>query len=471
MANELPCEVLCKIFDYLESFDQLVACKQVCRNFYSVINSFFKLRQLAITSYGYFPYSLKWFHSYEDVHDCQCEIRNTRFDLSQFKSNQFANLRALFIMHRCVETQFLNCLAQLENLAIKSSCLKSQAIPLRLSRLQILSIEESEIFDLVELNLPLLSKLKINLFKSYKRKLAFIQFERIEVLECSRYLNMTKKFSNLKFFYCERLCSSKVNDLFAHNQALREIHFNGSPETYAHLKRLKALLGRDDLKLYYSGTYGFHLDDRTIDCCVRNYSKLAAVMPFIKIVNFNCLENNFDALPRRMIQRFVNMFHLEVTGPIRDLNQFKILLNDCGYVNKLVINAALEQNFYEQLPRICPVLKCLEINSRESLCLEFLLSFRSLEAIIVSQKMSLVLAEKIFEYMPTMRHLAFYHQASLAEIAIKAKHELKLSIDPVKRTFSELGELLAYLKSEDYKHEFTFLNEEEKFVRSFFCLN
>ena len=470
MANELPCEVLCKIFDYLDTFDQLVACKRACKRFCAVVNSFFRLRQLAITSYDYHPYSLKWFHSYAEVHSCQCEIESTPFDLSQFESNQpqFAALRALFIMHQCVETRFLNCLTQLENLTIKSSGLKSDAIPLRLSRLQVLSIEESEIFDLVELDLPQLTKLKINLFKSYKRKLTFIQFDRIELLECSRYLNMTKKFANLKYFYCERLCGSNVNDLFAHNQGLEEIHFNGSPETYAQLKRLKALLGRDDLKLYYSGIHGFHLDDHTIDLCVRYHSRMPTVMPFIKFVNYNCLENNFETLPKQMMKRFVNLFHLELTGPVRDLSQFETLLNDCGYLNKLVINAALEQNFYDQLPRICPVLKCLEINSREVLSLEFLLSFGSLRAIIVSQEMPLVLVKMIFEHIPIIRHLAFYHQNSLAEISIKAKHELHLTIDPVKCIFSEPSDLLAYLKAENYMYEFFHLSDTEKFVSIFF---
>lgn len=473
MANELPCEVLCKIFDYLDSFEQLVTCKKVCKKFYLVINSFFRLKQLAITSYSHFQYSCRFFHSYEEAHG-RHEIRSSQFDLSHFQTNagQFANLRKLFIIHECLETRYLNGLGQLQNLTIKSSGFKSDRVPLRLARLQVLSIDESEIFDLIELDLPQLNRLKINLFKSYKRRLAFLHFGCIELLECSRYLDVTKKISNLKFFYCERLSCSNVDDLLAHNRKLKEIHFNGSDETYAHLKQKRTLFC-PDLKLYYSGNFGLHLDETTIACCVKNLPKLAAIMPFVKFVNYNCLENNLETIPNGLIPKFVNLFQLEVTGAIRDAKKFASLLHDCGYLNKLMINAALEQNFYEKLPSICPVLKCLEINSPDSLCMDFLLSFQSLQSIIVSQEMCLKLVKQIFERIKSMKYLAFfYQQDSFTEIAYKARHTLQLTIDPFKGNFTELDEVLKFLKSEVYKKDFTHhLNPNEMFVRSAFFLN
>ena len=200
--------------------------------------------------------------------------------------------------------------------------------------------------------------------------------------------------------------------------------------------------------------------------------KSICLIDFVKFVNYNCLENNFETIPGRIIKRFVNLFQLEVTSTIKDPEQFKALLHDCGYLNQLKIDAQLDQSFYEKLPSICPVLKCLEINNRESLWLNFLLSFESLEAIVVSQEMSLALVKQAFERIQNVKHLAFYHQNSFAEITYKARHTVHLTIDPVKGIFHELAEALAFLKSEVYKKHFERgLDEEEKFVRSAFFLN
>ena len=483
--DQLPPELLSIIFNEL-NFNQILICKLVNKKCYSVIKNYYKLRQLSISNYSYFV--CKWFYTNENVFNCQCEIKNPNFEFNQFQINQtqFAHLKQLFIIQqKFIETKFLNCLSELENLSIKSSSLKSNEISLKLCNLQTLSIEESEIIDVIILDLPKLIRLKINLFKSYKSKLIFNYCDCIQLLECSRYLKKTKKFFNLKYLYCERLCCSNLDDLFAFNKKIAEVHFNGSADTFSKLKRYRQLYRKDqDLKIYFLGVkldelpnyeltdYGFHIDERTIQFYVQNYLRLANKLPFVKLINYNCFENHFQVIPANFIRRCVNFLLLEVSSQPKYLDQFKKVLEQCGYANELFINADLSQSFFDNLHKLVPILKCLKINAKNELDFSFLLNFISLEAIKLNQELSLDLIKNLFKQIKKLKYLKFSYQRSLTEISFIDKHNIRLNIDPIRCDFNNLGELLSYLKKETYQKDYSLdMNDEGKLVRSLFFQN
>ena len=484
--DSLPDEILLTIFENYLFYDQVLVCSLVCKRWLRIIKNFCKLKQLAILNSNYYAYPTKWFFTSNHIYNCQFQLITSKFNLIQLNLDKLLNLKYLFILHKSVETDFLNHFLNLENLAIRSSRFTSGKNSLNLDFLKILSIEESELINILVLNLPKLNKLKINLFKAYKCKLVFKHPESIELIECPRYLGFIKSFFNLKILYIERLVNSNLDLLLTRNKKLLEIHFSGDEETFHNLRKQKELLKMTKLKIYYLSTnltncdnlsnynltnFGIHIDESTIEFYVQNFNRLANIMPFVKFINYNCLENNFKRIPRNLINKFVNFYQLEVTSSIKDLDQFKIFLNDCEYINRIFINSSeLNNEFFNYLPQCSPNLKCLEIKNKKNLNFQFLLKFKSLDAFFTDQNLPITLIKELFDKFK-IKYFSFYLQSPLflAEITFKDNCKFQLSIFPIKIDFNELDGLLNYLKSEDYKADLNNdMNYEEKMMSSLF---
>lgn len=488
---KLPNEILLLIFDYYLTYEEVRTCRLVCKHWNELIKKFYKIRQLAVLNSNFYAYPCKFFYTYENVFDCQHKIISSIFNLTKLNLDRFANLKQLYILYKSVTTDLLNNLKELENVAIRSSrFIQSGNNSLNLDNLKVLSIEESELINEIVLNVPKLTCLKIFLFKSYKSKLEFRYPNTIELLECARYYSLIKSFTNLKVLYCERLVDLALEPLLTINKELNEIHFSGDEHTFYSLKKQSQLLGKNDLKIFFLSAnlsdcdrfldydlvdFGMHIDESTVDFYVQNYAQLADCLFSIKFVNYNCLEDHFEKIPKNFFKKIVNLYQLEITDAIKDLNQFEVILKECGYLNKIYINTFdLDADFFNHLlPTCCSNIKCLEIKNNRNLNLDFLLKFKSLEAIIIDQNLSTNLIRKLYDKYK-IKHLSFYYQESslfLAEINLNNDENVfKLNVLPINRDFDNLDDLLGFLDNESYKTDFLLdLSIEEKlFIKTRF---
>lgn len=109
--NNLPPELLLRIFAEIEPIKQIVTCKLVCKRWHSILTNL-RLKSLVISGKLNLSNN-KWWYSYDNV-NCKHLIKNDQsLESIKFKLSQslFNNLRSLYIYNihdKILFTCFLN---------------------------------------------------------------------------------------------------------------------------------------------------------------------------------------------------------------------------------------------------------------------------------------------------------------------------------------------------------------------------
>ena len=336
----LPNEIVLKIFKELP-VEQTLICKLVNKRFYSIINDLMKLKSLIIIDNYYSDMLSKWFYDNEFIRDCKYKITGRRLGAIKFNSNQLIlnQLKKLYITHRSLLIDTINCLDQLEVLEINCCKLKGKGrLLIDLPNLKSFSfIYNNSTKNPMIFNTPKLVKLEFS-HNDYLDK-HFNYPESIKEFYCCFIESFIKKFINLELLFCERFYFKE--DVLLKLKKLKELHFNSDKlEGLVALKRQKNRLN-SDVKIYFLGVnldaiplidskgnmdeipafhyryYGFYLNEKTVEFYCRNYFNLS--------IDYNLLEIHFNQIqqaPKELIKKLDNLKELVLTNEISDLDQF-----------------------------------------------------------------------------------------------------------------------------------------------------
>lgn len=493
--DELPNEILLKIFRSSLPVDQILLCKQVCKRWYWVVDTMIRLRSLVIVDDYDFPILSRWFEKKEFVYDYRYRISSRRLEMVEFRSNQpmFANLRRLFISNRTVAINTINLLDQLEVLEIKNSKYKcGKLVHINLPNLLVLCLDDirGTLEDLL-IEAPKLEKLGCNVSFRFKVK----HPKSIKVYHGQFNHQLIYEFVNLEHLYCNRYNYSE--ETLPKLKNLKTLHFNrNNLRSLMNLKTQQAALKRKDPQIFFLGVhsnafplteldmveeweeeiypydsnnYGFCINAKTIEFYGSNYFNLCDKLYYVKTIDYSLVESyfrqpNFKLTPMDLVKKLVALDELELSGELRDVeqtNEFVKVLKHCKYLRSLAISASMDQSFFDTiLTENCPVIESLSISSRNPLNFDFLLKFSDLQNFSTKQQLSTDLVGKMFDKFEFLKTLQFRFKASSVEIRFYERTVFKLLLDEVKHLFNNLNSLLEYLKS---NLSLEVLNEATKF--------
>ena len=464
--DELPNEILTKII-YLLPTKEIIRYKLVNKKWHSVIDSIIKVKCLVLCDY--LPIRERWYTTSDpvDVEDA-IKINYRNLDLIATKLEQaiFSNLSRLLLANiydKFLVIDFLNHLKQLEHLQFANLKFQSKdrSCTLELHRLKVLSVDNVSIRNLVNFDSCSLTKVRFDLNDNSMKKIKFNHLESIRLLEMNKYNNCASMFVNLEYFFC---FSMKRVDLTKWPN-LKEIQFYQDETVWNDLRKQKAELQMDGLKIYFFGleldrlpsnkiqTYLFnhYIKPETIQLYGENLNRLARMLPFIKNLSYNELEDLSGELPdiSDFIKRFVNLTCLIVFKRINNLSLFYDLLKYCTNLISLELRAsALEQRFFDDLlPELCPNLVALRIEKEHSLDFKFLDKFRKIQEFSTDQTLPIhfvcrTIRSKKFE------EFTFNHDGiKLSACCSESINEFKLVINEVNHYLDTFDDLISRLNS------------------------
>ena len=184
---------------------------------------------------------------------------------------------------------------------------------------------------------------------------------------------------------------------------LKQYVFNGEVyDTYEVLVGMKARLNRSDLRLFPAG---FLFDTETLpeNFNPNFYDGTGNFVPFLKEhqekfvlidqryvfhLQFNVYADCFtDGLPEELLQRLVHVKSLTISGKVNEVEQLVKVLDILGRgLSFIEIDSSLlNQEFFNRLPKWCPILNELSIEEEEPLDPTFILRFKSLKVVHLHQ--------------------------------------------------------------------------------------
>ena len=438
-ANELPPEILSMIFNLL-SVREKFNCIRVCRRWKAIILNL-KLRNLVIAQ-DHLPVNESWSFTYEKV-DCSSSIINLNLNLieSQLKREVFSSLKQLYIYTISLSylsasfVETLSKLELLERLEVPLVLLKSKTT-LDLQCLKTLSIKQVHGGQLI-LKTPTLSKLRVQ--TACVQNFELIYPEMITHLECGEFAYNINSLVNLESLFC--LSIIDLNEDFLLNLIkLKEIHFEHDHITFYNLLNQKRLFNRPDLNVFYQGlnnleylesnlNYGSNaLNEDNIRIYLKNYANVADHLIFINYINYNCwetveeIDNQF--IPPDFISKFVNLDAVLITEQIR--NEFRLIdfLNSCFSFSFLKLNnSSLRDEFFAQLPLLCPTLRNLEIKDEpdriDKLSFNFVFRLPYLTTISTNKR---VTVEFVYQAFKELRYLSNFSFKKDDEIEVNVQY-------------------------------------------------
>lgn len=133
----------------------------------------------------------------------------------------------------------------------------------------------------------------------------------------------------------------------------------------------------------------------------------------VRSFDFNAFADVFpDGIPEELVRRLVNLRSLTVSRTVRDLDQLVKVLKIAGRgLNHVEIaSAALKQDFFDLLPRLCSVLGSLMIKQRTQLSAEFILTFRSLINVNFFQELSIEIVKAALAKFEHLELISFFYE-------------------------------------------------------------
>lgn len=209
---------------------------------------------------------------------------------------------------------------------------------------------------------------------------------------------------------------------------------------------MKHRLNRVDLKLYPAGfLFGDEILPDEFDCYFYLHNTVHLV-PFIKthlsefvardqtyLTHFcyNLFASCFTGgLPDELLKRLVAVRNLEANGQVNDADQLTKVLDYLGRsLDQIKIKSSLlGQEFFDELPKRCPILSVLIIKGANQIDPAFILKFQSLKQVEYHQELDAQIARASFVKYKYLSSFLFYHQDHCFELCRSPKNRSQLVI-------------------------------------------
>lgn len=405
--NDLPAEMIAELFKHLSPKD-LIACSTVSKRWYS-IHGDIRLECLAVTpKKAKNPYSDKWSHSGREI--VRKEMCHPNLFICLANRPLLTNLKclAIFLPSDFPAKPFefdldeLNKFTQLVQLEISMGHSKKEKVNLCLPKLNVLAVRSNyadsnhHIWSL-SVDCPALSVLV------YKKprgdyRLDVKHPETIRKLETNLVGENLAQFQGVECLVTQKLEAISLDTLLTLPN-LKELHFNQSIIMFLFFEysnhvgsvdRLKATLSEflDVLQVLKGSDFrftfaGFRLTKSTLelmDFGVEEHETYERVfsehlymknrqlidpdvnLDFVLSFNYSRLMHVAGGeIPSWFFQRFANIQGIEASRPVRDLDHFGWFLSSSRTLHLQLDRAWLDQDFYDQLPTLTPLLTSLEL--------------------------------------------------------------------------------------------------------------
>lgn len=431
MLLNLSIEIVLKIVKYLPTYERF-KLRQLNKEWRATIDTFFKIQNL--TSPGEKTCVREIFGCSELVY-CYT-IRKDRLSTVNFDLSLFKMLKRISINEICPKS--IGLLNQLEKLPF-------------LEYLDIDWIEsDDKLVDKFSINSDALKYLRINIWSSYNEPMITTSFilntpnltnfkttylevlddtailypQSIKYLESEKFEKIILKFINLEVWFCYFIKNLKEDDLKDVLRALpklKELNSYYGKNEIESLLQLREEFGNSNLKLTLRN---FQVSDKAdldrfpfqifyyswfteleIKFLGDNISKTVEKFNNVIMLSYNYLEDYYMdkqmKIPDEFISKLGPLPGLDVVKRIRDIESFIKLLSRCKRILNFSImhkDSGLDQNFFNNLPSLCPALSTLCIKSEEALDLEFLFHFKILNRLqIKDQSLLIDTVKSLFE--------------------------------------------------------------------------
>lgn len=449
-VDQLPDLCLRKIFSLIGLRD-LVTCRTVC-SLFKCYADHVMIRELVVADYkrqceG--PLDAKCWHSTKrsiDFHNSLSRKTLFRYDLLKTVLNQHVRFLCVFLHELAGNCELINGFEQLLHLEIELKAAKpsehvwrqhrripkSAANTLTLENLRIFKFDlfSSFYFDpshKIYVETPKLETFVYNNPGDLKDKLVFLIGSSIKRVECENpNFDLLAKFTNLEVLKC------KSPNLFTQSPDwtsclanLRELHFDApgmlcQRNMLSDMLLYKPILRSDVLKIF---VHQVELTDRSlpadgeqysmdiINFQIKNYDLLCSPSFKPTVIRYGQLMKLVPELNEDFFAKFPSLYRVLAFGKT-DQREFEWFLSKMGKLLELILrNTSLDQEFMNRLPRIAPVLTCLEVSDCENPVtdFDFILQFDRLKEFKTGQpfKGSLQLAKRAFEELETLRNFEY----------------------------------------------------------------
>ena len=472
--DKLSDKLILKIINYLSSLKDVLRCKQIDRRFHSIISNY-HLDSLII-SHLKLPLNKRWFYSFQLI-DC-FKLTTKDYSALQLDCNSILNnLKQLLIISTDWSNfgkynltklfEQINAIKSLEHLELVGLKMKrTNFVNLNLVNLKVLNLERIEVGLGITLRTPSLISLKIDLFDSIDKKIKFTNPESIQLLIINYFETFITTFINLEYLYIKQILKlvdikegETNNDLFFNKLPnLKEIQFYEEKRTYHYLVSQKNLLKRENLGIYYCGIDFLdnnldnlpnsnlspytNLDHNIIEFYAAFYSQTATLLPFVKRLVYDDLDHCLDKIPELLINKFVNLNAIEIRNRVKNPIVFIEFLRCFKNLKSLSFKRSeLNQNFFNLLSQLQPILDALEIHSDDDLDFDFILKFSNLNHIYIGKNLELEFVYQVFERFGDLKFFFYYQDTELSLNVEGDKFEFCVKQEIVKlRSLSELFE-------------------------------
>ena len=422
--EELPCEMISELFEYLPPKD-LVACLMVNKRWHSIYAAF-KLHRLAAFDYQPYYELILWHGSNQPIQEAE------RCDLAMFvrlaEKPLLSNLRHLALSGYEFEYD-LNRFRQLVHLEINISSL-GENLHLNLPGLKVLAFHSSNDHCALSIDCPKLHTLLYYNDVEIENLLEVKQPETIRVLETNLLDQQLAPFKGVECLVTNRFQAISKATLLSlprlkelrYNQDIEylvEIEFDFEIGTINRVKRTlsefvdeaKRLRG-SDFRFTFAGfqltnvnvdqiDFGVQVDEYEERVCkeyiyMKNYHLIEpGALKFIRKVDYTRLLSHVTGeFPRCFSQKFTGVESVRVHSVVEDADHFLWFLKSLKFLRRLeLVNAGLSQEFYDQLPAVARSLVTLELRGDRKtelqLNFDFIGGLTCLSHLIIWQLLSL----------------------------------------------------------------------------------
>ena len=429
--NVLPDELISFILNQL-SLDDILNCKLVNKQFYSIIVNHVRIKdELVVSDCDYLPLNRRWFYTYHFI-SLYNLIKFECLDQIEFMLNQSIisnQLKQFYVYESCISFKLLNHFKRLEQLEIVKSFIQNEhgenilKLPnLKIFFIRFLHLPESHLRSKLTQNLvfdlPNLRKLKIDGFHE-AFEFSLKDATNLSHLELKHFSNSSKFIEsaiNLEYFYCEHLEEQDLKgNLLEKFEKLKSISLNYyCSHAFVAMKRQREEFNRN-FKIYYLGIECSCLPSdpfsklELIAFYANNNKHLQDKIQYITTLNYNNrLLEYLNQLPNDFLNRLVNLNRLEVE--IEDANQLAKILKDCKTIISLKLPATLDQSFYDNMFSLNSNIERLDIFGDAILNLEFIFKFKHLKTFRLDKQLPIEFVIKFLETFKIIDSFSFRHK-------------------------------------------------------------
>ena len=418
--DQLPSELLCIIFGYLD-FEALIdSSRNVCKKWMKIIEeNNVKLKTIVLNEDKLDPFVLKLFQTNQIINYKSSLVAHSINYIERKRSliNVWRNIRKLIIFNCDLDFNQFESLEHLETHCNKVIDLKRvpQLIRINLKKLKILTLLlELSIYTNYVLDTPELHSLRTTNIENFELIYPF----NLQALECHVYNDCIKRFKKLKLLICNRI-DLYDGRLLRHLLELKEFQINciDKGDLNAMLKE-KDELKLIELKIIIKGIVIIRKE--YLEVLLNNdFEILSSSNQQLFLDNYDCLSNNLHfisdffvdfnmaSLPACLYSKLSNLKGIVVHHLIEDEISWTFLLKSSHLIHTIKIFHPISQYFCDLIPFYCPNLNTLSIQKAFIGDFKFVCNFENLERFTTDQELQIDEFRMLIEILNHNKFLKF----------------------------------------------------------------